>query len=525
MNQPLPRSATVQTRRLSPWRVTLAVLILAGLGIASYYSLQRWQTVQSQSSSDPWFASYVDVTSTPTYAFERLGAADTKDVVLSFIVSSSTDPCTPSWGNAYSLTEASESLDLDRRIERLRQQGGNVIVSFGGLINHEPAIKCTDKSKLLATYKSVIDRYKIDTIDFDLEGEDLKDTVAGARRAEVLAKLQSDLRSHNKKLAIWVTLPVAPQGLSEAGTNAVSQLLANKVDLAGVNVMTMDYGASKPANQSMYEAAHSALKHTHRQLTILYERADVPLSTTTVWSKIGATPMIGQNDEVNEVFSLTDAEKLNQFAREQGVGRMSMWSANRDIACGSNYVNLKIVSDSCSGVKQGSKKFAAILSKDFKGSFTLRSDIVTTSDKTSTKQTPDDPAKSPYQIWSSTGAYLKGTKVVWHHNVYQAKWWTKGDEPDSPVLQAWETPWELIGPVLPDEKPIPQATLPEGTYPNWSGTEQYEAGQRILFNGTPYQAKWWNQGESPAAASANADASPWAPLTQAQINAVKEGKE
>jgi chitinase len=110
--------------------------------------------------------------------------------------------------------------------------------------------------------------------------------------------------------------------------------------------------------------------------------------------------------------------------------------------------------------------------------------------------------------------------VVWHHNVYQAKWWTQGDTPDNPVLQSWQTPWELIGPVLPGEKPVPQATLPAGTYPDWSGATAYDAGQRVLFNNVPYQAKWWNQGNSPAASSSNPDSSPWTPLTQTQINQI-----
>ena len=110
---------------------------------------------------------------------------------------------------------------------------------------------------------------------------------------------------------------------------------------------------------------------------------------------------------------------------------------------------------------------------------------------------------------------------MWHHNVYEAKWWTQGDQPDNPVLQDWQTPWTLLGPVLPGEKPVKQATLPEGTYPEWSGSAEYDTGQRILFKGAPYQAKWWNKGQSPAAASSNPDSSPWAPLTQAQINEIE----
>jgi chitinase len=232
--------------------------------------------------------------------------------------------------------------------------------------------------------------------------------------------------------------------------------------------------------------------------------------------------MIGQNDSQNEVFTLADAEGLNKFARSHGVGRMSMWSANRDIACGGNYIDLKVVSDACSGVSESPQSFANALGASFNGSITLSSGLVTTSDTSAqTSFAPDNPATSPYQIWSPTGTYLEGTKVTWHHNVYVAKWWTQGDVPDDPVLQTWQTPWQLIGPVLPGEKPIPQPTLPAGTYPDWSGTAIYNTNQRVLFNGVPFQAKWWNQGQSPAAASSNPDSSPWAPLTQAQINAVE----
>jgi chitinase len=282
----------------------------------------------------------------------------------------------------------------------------------------------------------------------------------------------------------------------------------------------MDYGTARAKGQSMQAASESALTQTHRQLGILYKNAGITLNSTSLWSKIGVTPMIGQNDVADEVFTLTDAKELNTFALSHGVGRMSMWSANRDLACGSNYVNLKLVSDSCSGVKQNKHEFVSLLGAGFTGNFSLSAGLETTADKNSTEQKADDSTTSPYPIWKEDGTYLKGTKVVWHQNVYEAKWWTQGDLPDSPVLQSWQSPWDLIGPVLPGEKPVPQATLPAGTYPDWSGAVAYDTAQRILFNGVPYQAKWWNQGNSPAAAASNPDGSPWVPLTQAQINAV-----
>ncbi len=508
-------------RRLSPWRVLLAVFILISLPTGTVFALQKWHASQPTVSNKPWFASYVDVTATPTFAFEQLGTTSNRDAILSFIVSSPTDACTPSWGGAYTLSQATGALDLDRRIARLQQEGGSVAISFGGQKNQELAVNCTDPSKLFNAYQSVVTQYNINTIDLDLEGTGLTDAAEASRRAIAIAQLQSQRRAAGKQLAVWVTLPVTPQGLDENGTNAVSQLLAHHVDLAGVNVMTMDYGSSLAKGATMVSASESALIQTERQLGILYQRAGIHLNNATLWRKMGATPMIGQNDTPDEVFTLADATTFNQFALSHQLGRMSMWSANRDIACGSNYVFTQIVSDACSGVQQSANGFANRLSAGFDGSIFLSAGLVTKADALSKlAQQPDNPATSPYQIWSPAGTYLAGTKVVWHHNVYQAKWWTQGDVPDNPVLQQWQTPWTLIGPVLPGEKPIPQPTLPAGTYPDWSGTAIYNTGDRILFNGVPYQAKWWNTAQSPAAATSNPDSSPWVPLTQQQINAI-----
>lgn len=505
------------TRRLSLWRVLFASAVILGLSCISVVRLKSWREERVVAQHKPWFAAYVDVTSTPTYAFEQLRSELPVNQVFAFIVSSKSDACTPTWGTAYTMDEAGVSLDLDRRIARLRQQSGQIAISFGGALNDELSLKCTDPDMLLSAYQSVIERYNIDTIDLDLENEGLNNIEALTRRADVIASLQEKRRSEGKNLAVWLTLPVAPQGLTQAGTTAVSRMLLSGVDLAGINVMTMDYGGSKEQGQSMFEASKDALMQTHRQLGIIYKQAGINLSSASIWTKIGATPMIGQNDVIDEVFSLEDAMGLNAFALERGVGRMSMWSANRDIPCGENYVDTKVVSDSCSGVNSEKTSFTQALSKGYMGEMSMNASMITIADQESNEIIQDDPETSPYQIWSETATYLQGVKVVLHGNVYEAKWWTKGDVPDNPVLQSWETPWRLIGPVLEGEKPIPQPTLPPGTYPEWSGTVEYQAGMRVLFEGVPFQAKWWNQGQSPAASAANSSDSAWMSLSQTEV--------
>jgi chitinase len=509
-------------RKLSAVRVLLAITLLAALGYSGYLGFPKWQATQTVASHKPWFAAYVDVTATPRYAFEQVDNTSNKQVVLSFVVAQDQNTCTPSWGGAYSLDAASSSLDLDRRIARLRQQGGSVAISFGGQLNTELAVACSDTKSLKDAYRTVIDTYNVDTIDIDLERNNLTSNGATIRRASALAELQQEYRSKGRNLAIWVTLPVTPQGLNDDATNAVTALLARNVDLAGINVMTMDYGNSLSPGQSMFDASKNALIETHRQLSILYDRAGIHQSHGSIWSKMGATPMLGQNDDKGQIFSLKDADEFNKYAAHNKLGRMSMWSVNRDVACGQNYVDVTLVSSSCSGVIQTKLAYSTQLSENFLASMHANAGIRTKAE-TKAAVVADDPKTSPYAIWSKAGAYLQGTKVVWHGNVYEAKWWTQGELPDDPVLQSWQTAWRLIGPVLPNEKPITQATLPDGTYPDWTGETAYNEGDRVLFNGTPFQAKWWNKSQSPAAYSSNADASAWVPLTQEQVNEVLSG--
>lgn len=510
-----PKPAT--RKRLSLTRLALLTFVLCGVAYGASQSYATWQEAVLAPTHEPWFASYVDVTLAPTYNFEQRGGEASSDVVLSFIVSAHDEPCTPTWGGYFTMDQAADALDLDRRIARFQQQGGRIAISFGGAINSELAVRCVDAVALAEAYRSVIERYKVNTIDLDLENEGLLDAGAAARRAAAIAALQAEYRESGKELAVWLTLPVAPQGLTTAGTDAVAAMLAANVDLAGVNVMTMDYGGSKDEADSMYEASRKALVETHRQLGILYEQADTFLTSGTLWSKIGATPMIGQNDVLGEIFTLDDARTLNAFVREHGVGRVSMWSANRDIACGENYADVKVVSNHCSGTDQPQYAFATTLGAGLTGDLVQNAKMITVADPRTNEHVADDPATAPYQIWKETGVYLKGTKVVWHGSVYEAKWWTKGDLPDDPVLQAWETPWLLIGPVLATDRPVQLPKLPPGTYPSWSGHRVYNAGDRVLFEEGAYYAKWWNQGQSPAAAAANPDNSPWVQLRPEEI--------
>ena len=496
-------------RKLSLVRLSIVLVVIAGLVGAGVYTWARVEDAQVASERKPWFDSYVDVTATPTFPFESPGEDGQKNVVLSFIVASPKDACAPSWGGFYDMDEAENTLDLDRKLARLRTLGGSAMVSFGGQANHDIAYGCTDESKLVEGYSSVVERYQLGSIDIDIEGDFLSSEDGIARQAAAIRKVQD---SQKDGLDVWLTLPVAPDGLTFEGLQAIRAYLKAGVDLAGVNAMTMNYNSE--AEKDFYPAVESSLTATQSQLRSLYQEIGAPIGSATAWSRVSATPMIGQNDTRKDRFSLEDAEKLSQFADEHGMARMSMWSLNRDQQCDANWPDPKQVSDSCSGVTQERGQFTKTLREHRTGA--IAQVAVPVESDGPVEAVTDDPETSPYPIWSETTAYPANTKVVWHRNVYEAKWWTEGDQPDQ-AAENGSQPWRLLGPVLPGEKPIERPKLPAGTYPSWDKAKEYRRGDRVLFQGDGFEAKWYSVGDSPDAALVQPQDSPWRVLTDAEI--------
>ncbi|MHC6220035.1 chitinase [Arthrobacter sp. MMS24-S77] len=352
-------------RRLS----TLArVCIAAALVVAGAGGFLVWRVATDANGAfqPPWFSGYVDVTVVPQYPFDAPLGEATKNVTLAFVVANAGQACTPSWGSTYSLDAAKTSLKLEERIAKLRSNGGAIAVSFGGSVNSELANSCQNAAELERAYRAVLERYNPATIDFDIEGNNLADGAAWQRRAAVVAALQKERSKEGHALSVWLTLPVTPQGLTDAGTSAVDQMLAAGVQLAGVNIMTMNYGSSRSASQSMLDAGTSAAQATHEQLSIIYQRAGLTLNSEQIWKKMGLTPMIGRNDLPGEVFDLDAARGLNSFALSKGVTRVSMWSLNRDTSCPQDTPEGP-ASHVCSGINQGSQRFSDVLGAGFQG--------------------------------------------------------------------------------------------------------------------------------------------------------------
>ncbi|HEX4608674.1 MAG TPA: hypothetical protein VH092_10760, partial [Urbifossiella sp.] len=138
----------------------------------------------------------------------------------------------------------------------LRAAGGDVMVSFGGDTEGSPenelAVSITNPAALQAAYQQVIDGYSLTHIDFDIEGDKMLAQPGSPasidRRSQAIAGLQTAAAGAGKELDVYLTL--AALGRPDMGQGAllpdslavVDSALAHGVKLAGVNLMTMDYG-------------------------------------------------------------------------------------------------------------------------------------------------------------------------------------------------------------------------------------------------------------------------------------------
>jgi chitinase len=492
--------------QLSAVRVIIAVaIVVALLGGAAVEVRRAVASTPNHPLTTTWFAPYVDTTLTPTYQFQDPPDNPARQVVLGFVVAQSASSCEPSWGTYYTTAQAANTLDLDSRVAQVRANGGTPIVSFGGQANTELALACTSTASLEAAYDQVITHYDVTTVDFDIEGASLDNPASIARRTAAVVALQHKIRAAGGQLAVWLTLPVEPDGLQDNALSVVTSMVRGGVDLAGVNAMTMDFNGPE---SNMYDAVTSALGAVHTQLGDVYRSYGVDLTSAQVWNRVGATVQIGTNDTAGEVFTLADASQLVTYAQDRHLGRVSEWSLNRDRQCGTEFAEVGVNSNTCSGTEQTTLAFSNAFAT-LKGTA-----AAVTGSRTPAVVVPnpvDNPATSPYPIWQPGASYITGYKVVREGYVYQAKWYNQADDPAAETQFSYQTPWLLIGPVLPGSHAPTIPTLTPGTYPAWNAKTIYHTGAKVLRDGLPYQAKYYSQGDDPLAAAAGSSDSPWTP--------------
>lgn len=289
---------------------------------------------------EQYYAPYIYPTYTLATTHEQTGV---RYFSLAFILNGVTN-CQARWQGAAAIDQFFFLNDL----QKLREVGGDIIVSFGGWGGDELAMTCPDVESLTAEYQRVIDTLEITHLDFDIEGDDIDHPESIERRSQAIAALQAA----NDGLVISFTLPVYPTGLKDSGVALLESAIEHGVTVDVVNIMTMNFG-DKFTSGTMGEKTIQAAESLFEQLKSLYPNA----SDEAVWNMIGLTPMIGVNNIVEEVFTLEDAELVTAFALEQGIRSIGMWAMERDRTCQGGRQALM---PDCSGVEQDDYGFSSI---------------------------------------------------------------------------------------------------------------------------------------------------------------------
>lgn len=278
---------------------------------------------------------------------EAVAKAGLKAVTLAFL---GTDGhCSVGWRGLHKNlpedTPAAGGKSVAELAAGLQKAGVEVVISFGGWLGADPAAHCDSPEALQAVYQQVLDLYHVKQLDFDIEGPGVTDRVAHQRRDQALIALK---KAH-PELTITYTLPVRPHGVPKGnGLEVLEQLRKDGYSPDIINYMTMDYYYDPGvAGGDMARLSIRALENAARQMKEM-----------GIASKLGVIPMIGQNDNKFEVFSLSDAKALRAYIdKRPDIVRAAIWAVERD---NGGCAGKAEAADTCSGVDQDPWAYSAI---------------------------------------------------------------------------------------------------------------------------------------------------------------------
>jgi len=204
-------------------------------------------------------------------------------------------------------------------IQEFIKKGGQIIISFGGA-NGVYMESIMTEDVMVSEVSNLIDQTGCKALDFDIEGNNLKDQNMTIKRAKILKKLQDKYPD----LYISFTLPGDYIGISNYALSLIDICIAEGVRIDIVNVMAMDVGPL-PATKSWGLVASEMGDTTVKQLRAKYPKK----SDAELYRMLGLTVMIGKNDDVS-VFTPNDAKLLGDYAKRNNIGLLSYWAINRD---------------------------------------------------------------------------------------------------------------------------------------------------------------------------------------------------
>ncbi|KIE44458.1 carbohydrate binding domain protein [Clostridium argentinense CDC 2741] len=430
------------------------------------------------------------------------------------------------WGGHSVLSEEhkddTQYQGIKKSIQELRELGGDVAISLGGL-NGTPFWEATQDVEVLTnTYMDIVQGYGLTRLDLDIEGS-AQDKGKNTANAKAIKKVQDATG-----VDIVLTVPVLPSGLTWNQLDVLEAYLSEGVDVEVVNIMTMCYGSGTLLPGENYGTGSvRAIDSTKNQLKDYFKKfANIELTDRQAYGKIGTTSSIGFEGSAHPIFTKEWSKLVVDHAIEKEIAMTSFWSMNRDAMLETNAgvssqyeftevfkkfeegdegtnppINtapiLKGIEDkkifigetfdAMEGVTAIDKEDGNLTDKiivtgnvdtNIAGAYTLiytvedSEGLITTKERIITVKEKPDITDDNFDL---NKIYLEGDTVIYKGEKYTAKWWTKGGVPENNI--AWEKE------VIPNE---------DGSTDYIEG-KIYIEGDVVSYQGKRYQAKWWTK--------------------------------
>ncbi len=275
----------------------------------------------------PAFGPYLDVSVKQPDLVAVAKQTGMKHVNLAFALALN-GACEPGWGGNQQINA------LKPQIDAFRAAGGSVSVATGGAVGTYLENACATAGDLAGAYLKLLDTTGTNLLDVDVE--------TGVDTAKVVEALGQVQRARGTDITF--TLPVDLGGLPAERLDLVQKAAAANIPVT-VNIMDMNFKTGGNWGQAMVDAAQATLD----QLRKVYPNASEAVQNRT----LSITVMIGRND-VGVITQPDDAQKVIDFAKSRGVGRLGFWALARDN--GGCAKKVKAQPD-CSGIAQKDWQF------------------------------------------------------------------------------------------------------------------------------------------------------------------------
>src|SRR3954469_7383879 len=154
--------------------------LLAGAGLAALVT-----TGTASAATVYSVAPYVDLSAGSADMLDRaIASGGVNSYTAAFVIGAG---CTPIWGDTLGIDNST----VNPRIARAKAAGAQAIIAFGGAGGVELGQSCTNTASLQAAYQAVINKYRVDHLDFDIEGAAIADTGSIPRRYQAIRGLQN----------------------------------------------------------------------------------------------------------------------------------------------------------------------------------------------------------------------------------------------------------------------------------------------------------------------------------------------